>query len=479
MKRKGLLALVVLLCVTQIITAIAILPVGATASTKTYNIERAVEIMTVDGLANEEIWSTVESSEAFVNTSQNSIDNFSASYKAVWTPCVDDTSKMNVYIFITASGYTTVNSWRNNIRIQIETPDASHRYWSGQQQLNNVKTGSPDRTCTVGTTATPFKLFAINDIENSKSATYEFCYTMPKSDTIKLDVLVNANTSDGKDATYSWVSIVTTPTKSDELLGIGKIIDNAEANGDVDLLVDGQIFASLKKNSDGKITLPEGSVDGAMLGWKDSAGKLYAVGSEYTVTGTDKVTLEAVAVNFSVLKGASVLIDDPSALRFDISADISGLTEVQAFGALIIPSASLTDGIISDGNITKEELDTAQITYDSIDLRGSADSEIYYAKKENITDFTLKYSVSAYLTVKYADDTTKTLTSAYNATDHSRCVKEVAEAAYADRSNLRENTNGVDYAFKVSKDYAVGDFTLFSYSPYEESSLDVLAELKK
>lgn len=479
MKRKGLLALVVLLCVTQIITAIAILPVGATASTKTYNIERAVEIMTVDGLANEEIWSTVESSEAFVNTNENSINNFSASYKAVWTPCVDDTSKMNVYIFITATGHAIKDNYRNYIRIQIENEDASHRFWSGMQQLNNVKTGGPDRTCNVGDVATPFKLLAINDIGNTKSATYEFCYTMPKSDKIKLDVLVCACTSDYKEAKYSWVSMVNTPTKSDELLGVGNIVEDADANGDVDLLVDGQIFASLKKNAGGKVTLPEGSVDGAMLGWKDSAGKLYAVGSEYTVTGTDKVTLEAVAVNFSVLKGASVLIDDPSALRFDIFADISGLTEVQAFGALIIPSASLTDGIISDGNITKDELDSAQITYDNIDLMGSADSEIFYAKKENITDFKLKYSVSAYLTVKYADNTTKTLTSEYNAIDHSRCVKEVAEAAYADRSNLRETTNGIDYAFKVSKDYAVGDFTLFSYSPYEESSLDVLAELKK
>ena len=479
MKRKSCLVIAVILCVMQIVTAVAVLPVGATEGTKSYNINRAVEIMTVDGIANEAIWSEVEASEAFVSTSTDKISDFNASFKAVWTPCVDDATKMNVYIFVTAVGYAVENSWQNNIRIQLESSDASHRFWTGQQQLNNIKTGEANRESTVGSTKVPFQIYAVNDIANSKTATYEFCYTMPKATDIKFDVMLQVRTSDGKGATYAWASMTTTPTASDLLAGVGNIVENAEASGDVDLLVDGQIFASLKKNADGKVTLPEGSVDGAMLGWKDSEGKLYAGGSEYTVTGTDKVSLEAVAFEFEILRGASILIDNPSALRFDIVADISGLSGVQSFGAMIIPSASLTDEIISDGKIAKEELDAAQITYDSVEPVADAESNVHYVKKENISDFTAKYSVTAYLTIKYADDSVKTLTTEYNAAEHSRCVKEVAEAAYADRSNLNGLENGVDYAFKVSKDYAIGDFTLFSYSPYEESCLDVLAELKK
>ena len=483
MKKKSCIALAVLLCALQIVSAIAILPVSATATAKSYNIQRTTEIMTIDGKADEEIWSTVQSSEVFVNTNENSINNFTASYKAVWMPSIEDTTKMNVYILITATGYELAANYRNYVRIQIENQNGTHRFWSGMQQLNNINTGSADREATLGTGASaynvPFKLFAVNDIANSKTATYEFCYTMPKTNVIKLDVLASACTSSYAEAKYSWVSMVNTPTASADLLGVGNIIDDATSNGDVDLLVDGELLASLKKNADGKVTLPNGSVNGAMLGWRDSEGKLYAVGSEYTVTGEEKVSLEAVAANFSVLKGAAVLIENPTALRFDISADLTGVAGVKAFNAIIVQSDLLTEDILSDGLVTKEELDTAEIAYDNVDLTGGLNSELHSAKKENITDFTVKYSAIAYLTVEYADGTEKALTTEYNAADHSRCVKEVAEAAYSDRSNLRESTENAEYTYKVSKDYAVGDFTLFSYSPYEESSLDILAELKK
>jgi hypothetical protein len=99
--------------------------------------------------------------------------------------------------------------------------------------------------------------------------------------------------------------------------------------------------------------------------------------------------------------------------------------------------------------------------------------------KEGITDFGTAYSAVAYMTVEYEDDSTCTHTSEYSATRNSRSVKAISEAAYADRATVRAEQNGVNYAFKVSKDYAVGEITFFSYSPYTEEQLDLLAKFKK
>ena len=62
------------------------------------------------------------------------------------------------------------------------------------------------------------------------------------------------------------------------------------------------------------------------------------------------------------------------------------------------------------------------------------------------------------------------------AEDNARSVAQVAAAAFADRSNVGVETGGVNYAFRVDKEFAVGDFVSFSYSPYTAAQLTLLKQ---
>ena len=274
MKKKLCKLFAMIMAILTVTSAFAVVPAMA-ADAKSYDIAGTTEKITIDGKANEAIWSQVQSSDVFVNTSTKSIDGFTASYKAVWSPNAEDSSKMDVYIFITATGYTVQYSWRNNIRVQIESADASVRFWSGQQQLGNVNTGSVDREATVGSNKVPFKLWAVNSIGSTQTATYEFCYTMPKADKIKLDVLVNAKTSssDDTDSTYSWASTNCNAAASASL-GIGNILpiptyDIARSMDEitVDGKADEAIWSEVQSSS-AFVNTSEKSIDGFTATYK-------------------------------------------------------------------------------------------------------------------------------------------------------------------------------------------------------------------
>ena len=274
MKKKLCKLFAMIMAILTVTSAFAVVPAMA-ADAKSYDIAGTTEKITIDGKANEAIWSQVQSSDAFVNTSTKSIDGFTASYKAVWKTNAEDSTKMDVYIFITATGYTVQYSWRNNIRVQIESADASVRFWSGQQQLGNVNTGSVDREATVGSNKVPFKLWAVNSIGSTKTATYEFCYTMPKADKIKLDVLVNAKTgsNDDSDSTYSWASTNCNAAASASL-GIGNILpiptyDIARSMDEitVDGKADEAIWSEVQSSS-AFVNTSEKSIDGFTATYK-------------------------------------------------------------------------------------------------------------------------------------------------------------------------------------------------------------------
>ena len=133
---------------------------------------------------------------------------------------------------------------------------------------------------------------------------------------------------------------------------------------------------------------------------------------------------------------------------------------------------------MADGTFTAEELTAAGIAFDKV-VFTTAEDNVYSAVKDNITDVSVSYSAVSYLTVRYADNSVQSITSNYNETLNARSVKAVSEAAYADRANVRAEIEGVNYKFKISKDYGLEGFTLFSYSPYTEEQLDLLAKFKK
>lgn len=289
---------------------------------------------------------------------------------------------------------------------------------------------------------------------------------------------------------YLWSG--TTGHNKPAQMGIGKLGSmNDTVVGDTDdvMFSDGtSVVASAKKDADGKVTLPTVEVFGTLVAWKDAEGKLYPVGGKYTVPAGAPVTLTAVVVDYQIESGASMKIADPTAMRFEFTVKANVTSTLGAAyvdkGVILVESDKLTEAIVTDGKVDFAELDAAGIVYETVTLTDmpaaeGATNTGYYAVKENLTDKTKAYSAIGYITVKFADESTAKVTAAYNAANHSRSIKQIAEGAYADRTQTMREEDGVKYMFKVSKDYAIGDFISFSFSPYTKEQLDLLASFKQ
>lgn len=236
MKKKSCLTLALILVIVQVVSLFAVLPVSAETTTKSYSLVKATEPMTVDGKADEAVWTRAVWSEQFVKTSGSAaeISGFIARFKAVWSPVEGDDTQMNIHILIVAKGHVTwrAANWRNNIRVRVESSDGTQAFWTGQKQLDDhiiSNTEKPNLTgYSSGGANTAFQMYAVNDIANSGTAVYEFSYQMAKADSIKLDVLTSACTSDYKDAQYSWAGM---HADTEPVAGIGTILDQTYLYG--------------------------------------------------------------------------------------------------------------------------------------------------------------------------------------------------------------------------------------------------------
>lgn len=505
MKRRSCFMLAVLL----MLTALVIVPASADVENKgrSYDVYKLSETITVDGVL-EDAWVNVPWSDTFVNWSGSETKNYEAKMKAVWKPVEGNDNAADLYLALKITG---VESYASDIiRVKIDdgrmytgskadkevykdngyfTEGVKYYFWNGGIYLKDTdgaKNGVAYINCDSGLANCKYAeqyTYAIKTDAATKTCIVEFCRRIEKPSDAK--VLFDWSISRG----YSWNGSnnnVAAPVPQGVLNLLNKEPELIDETRDVLFKKDGQTVASINKNANGAVVLPNYDKTGTalMLGWTDGNGKLYPVGGTYTVSGTEQVVLTAAVLEYSLLEGAAVLIQEPTALRFEVKADADVLTALGAAitekGVILTKTADLTADVIADTVIDAAELDAANIAYEKITLTDSEEAGLYYAVKSNVTDLSLAYSAAAYLTVKYADETTKTLSIAgYSAENNSRCVKDVAEAAYADRSNVRADNNGVNYAFKVSKDYAVGDYTLFSYSPYTEEQLDLLAKLSK
>lgn len=485
MKKKSCLALAILLCLLQVAVVFSVVPASAADEVaRSYQIAKSTSAPTVDGVA-DDIWADYNWSESFILAKSVAGDftneNLKAKFKALWVPDAADETKITLYYLIEVAGDVTLHTV-DGMKVCM---DDGVNWWPGLIRVSTDNVVSNDTNSNTGEAYSyAIKNEQTTDYTTSKY-TIEFCRQITKTEELKMDIFIQEGSGWSSYAVYSWNGMISSGATTPPT-GIGLIVETADkvdTSGDVILENDNQVVASLTADSEGKVTLPDCEVIGTMVGWKDAAGVLYPVGGTYTVTGSEKVTLTAVSVDFTVLKGASALIEEPTALRFEVSADAADFTAlgltVQEMGAVMVETSLLTDAILEDGQITAAELDAAQIANSKTAFTGNNENDIYYVLKENITDVSVSYSVSAYVTVQYADGTVKTLVNKYDAEDHARSVKAVAEMAYADRANIRGVSEGTNYAFKVSKDYAVGGFTIFSYSPYTAEQLDLLAEFKK
>ena len=485
MKKKSCLMLAILLCLLQAVTVFATVSASAASDVaRSYQIAKSTVEPTLDGVA-DAVWEDYNWSESFILAKSMAGDftneNLKAKFKALWVPDATDETKITIYYLIEVAGDVTLHDV-DGMKVCM---DDGVNWWPGLIRIQADKVSINDTNSNTSETYS----YAIKNEQTTELATskytVEFSRQITKTEQLKMDIFIQEGSGWSSYAVYSWNGMVgsgasTPPT------GIGLIVETADKvdiSGDVILENDNKVIASLVADGAGKVTLPDCEVIGTMVGWKDSAGVLYPVGGTYTVTGTEKVTLTAVSVDFTVLEGASALIEEPSALRFEVSVDVADFTAqgltVQEMGAVMVETSLLTDAILEDGQITSAELDAAQIANSKTTFPADSENDIYYVLKENITDASVSYSVSAYVTVQYADGTIKTLANKYKAEDHARSVKAVSEMAYADRATVRSTADGKNYAFKVSKDYAVGDYTTFSYSPYTMEQLDLLAKFKK
>ena len=479
MKKRISLTLALALVLIPLVAILSAVSVSAAALGRSYDIYQSSTPITVDGNASE--WESVAASEAFANeanTNASMNNGLNISYKALWEE-TDDREKINVFYMIRVEGgFASVVS--RLLRVNMKSNNTA------------FQTDSIGILASVGLT-------------NKSNNTMSYSYAVEKQadGTVILEAMTTvAKPSDGivsLNIWYreygSWTTFQQASWNQDGDYGATGhgILKNEVAGGslpddeaDVLLQKDGQVIASLNKDGDGNVILPDYTnfKRAIMLGWKDAAGKLWPVGATYAVEGDSTVTLDAMVLSVELLPGAAILIEDPTALRFDASMDTAMLEALGDTllekGAMLTKTSDLNAAITQDGLITPEELQAANVAFERIALSDSDEEGLYSAVLENITDVTMAYSATAYVTVKYADGSEKTYSApGYSMADHSRSVKAVAEAAYADRSNLRNEVEGVKYLFKVSKNYAVGDFTLFSYSPYTEEQLDLLAVFKQ
>ena len=200
-----------------------------------------------------------------------------------------------------------------------------------------------------------------------------------------------------------------------------------------------------------------------LVGYKAN-GNLYAVGD--TIELTADIVLEEVVVDFTMLYGASIRLDDTASIRFTAILKTADLTTLETLvGAENVSyGMTLTVGEDKYGINSKDEgFNTA--THET-------DYTLYSAVMTGIpsTDYETELTAQAYIQVKYADGEELTISS--NLADKKdgdtketnvRSLADVATAAYNDRQATKEG----DYKYSDGEG---------KYSPY---TLDQLAEIAK
>ena len=83
------------------------------------------------------------------------------------------------------------------------------------------------------------------------------------------------------------------------------------------------------------------------------------------------------------------------------------------------------------------------------------------------------WSALPYVTVELADGTTTEFAGTYTEENNSRSVAKVAQAAYEDRSQLKDT----GYKNKVGSEFGVTGFEALSFSPYNKTELAILKKI--
>lgn len=277
---------------------------------------------------------------------------------------------------------------------------------------------------------------------------------------------------------YSWNGVYDNGAQKP----FGKFAISSDlANPNLAVMTDDAIFyngetaiASRNKDTEGKITLPLKASERTIAGWMtmETTPKFYAPGAKIDA-GSTQIKLKAVFAAPVTSTGASIFIGDGNKLRFE--ATLPSLTDISSYvteaGFIFVELAKLTDAILADG-VTAEELTAASVEFSAVKAEAIAENIKGVATAK---DGDTKYAAISYIKIKYSDNAEVVIYSDFSAENNSRCVSEVAAAAYNDRTSVKTET----YTFKQGKAYGVTNFEIMSYSPYANVQLDVLKKLGK
>ena len=489
MKKRTKRLIAVCLFVFQV--ALVFGGISAFAGLNTYEDLRSYSIyrvdpskMTADGVVGaDEPWEKVPFSEPVRVYWQNLVpDETPAKFKALWG---SDASGAYLYFWAELNDPDGVYNNGDVFQFLVDETGTS----TSPCQAGGSATGPCRRTTILSlreetkTVGNWFE-YTVKRTNDGKDVTVEAKYTFSDAKyatanaEIGLDFLTQRTNSEGKCITqWAWCNndaqskpnIAGRATlKKINAVDLGTVVDEDD---DAVFYNAGLAVASCKKDADGNVTLPAEASGAAVCAWKNrSDNKLYAAGSTYKVSKANE-KFDAVTPNVALLEGARVRLATTGALKFE--GTIEEFDDVKDYvkkvGILFVKTADLTEEIAGAG-ATPASLTAAGISFQKAEADAAASFE---GVLENLTDKNEMWSALPYVTVELADGTTIEFAGTYTEENNSRSVAKVAQAAYEDRSQLKDT----GYKNKVGSEFGVTGFEALSFSPYNKTELAILKKI--
>lgn len=201
MKRKSCFTLALILIMVQLVSVFAFLPVGAEAYGRSYTVKKSAVAPEVDGKA-DQLWNLYAFSDTFKlsrTAGSHSNNTLNAKMKMLFVENAADSSKMDVYLMVQVSGYTKTRTDINGFHLFFR--DAS-----GKSNSNVTRFTGASSQQGFGVTYAHYK-HGNYDAKAQIAAdvcTFEFRYTINKTEQIKFDIYVIDAPSWSAQVDYSW-----------------------------------------------------------------------------------------------------------------------------------------------------------------------------------------------------------------------------------------------------------------------------------
>lgn len=489
MKKRTTRLIAVCLFVFQV--ALVFGGISAFAGLNTYEDLRSYSIyrvdpskMTADGVVGaDEPWEKVPYSEPVRVYWQNlEPDETPAKFKALW-----GSDASGAYLYFWAELNDPDGTYNNGDIFQFLVDETGKS--TNPCQAGGSATGPCRRTTILSlreetkTVGNWFE-YTVKRTNDGKDVTVEAKYTFSDAKyaaanaEIGLDFLTDRKNSEGAMITqWAWCNYESqskpniagrATLKKINAVDLGAVVDEDD---DAVFYNAGLAVASCKKDENGNVTLPAEASGAAVCAWKNrNDNKLYAAGSTYKVSKANE-KFDAVTPNVALLEGARVRLATTGALKFE--GTIEEFDDVKDYvkkvGILFVKTADLTEEIAGAG-ATPASLTAAGITFQKAEADAAASFE---GVLENLTDKNEMWSALPYVTVELADGTTTEFAGTYTEENNSRSVAKVAQAAYEDRSQLKDT----GYKNKVGSEFGVTGFEVLSFSPYNKTELAILKKI--